>query len=505
MKHLKYYEKGFNEKIEQSAPLIALKMSKSSDREFSEFLDTEFIQMFEEIIWSTTFTLIRENLSVSKWLKEKWNELISGIKSFLQNIGSKIKDSLVGEFIMKLKQKIQNIQEECLEFFDSMKKSVIEHDLINPDNTPNFKKITEMVMEIFKEEKQDIEPDVKRDIENNIAQVELKESLRYGSTSFETIESIILLENRIFFNRISYTGLVNENIFKKGWGAFKNLYHKLTTTGQEAGADTVTSQEVEQDIDGQNLVTFNISGADSGQNITQETIANSSTGIFGKLLVKLGVESPRMQVALSKLSFILIPVVIAVVMGIFAATGGVAPAAAGAIGGAFLAPAFSIFTVVCALFFIFGVFLLMCWFRQPYPTLENYIQYLEAWFKVYPTGIRTDEDIIKQKRGDQLRWNLAYGTKRDPYEDITLDKASTCRLFRKLNSLMNTSPTTDEVRKNIQKVEKELESRDIFPDSYQTEWAKCVEKEKEKDTKNMRMVSVGDRNKGFQAAVASKK
>lgn len=502
MRHLNYYDKEFNKKIEETTPTIALKMIEGSESEFGVFLETEFIEMFEEIIWSTTFSLIKEEVNVKKWLGDKWNQMKSKISSFLQKIGQSLKDSIVGKLMNTLKEKVKSIEKECLLFFDDLKMAVIKNELILPGNKVNFKKITEMVMGIFKEEKKNIEPTVLKNIENNVGSIELKESLKYGFSSTNSVESLLILENDIFYNHITDSEIFNENL----WSALKKGYNKLTTTGKEVEDSKVTTQKGEIEVDDQNIITFGVDGVEGGKNIKEETIKDSSVGIFGKLLTKLGVSSPRAQVALSKLSFILIPVIISLVIGIFSATGGVT-LAAGAAGGVFLAPAFSIFTVVCGLFFCLGVFLIMCWFRKPYPDLKDYIQYLEAWFEVYPSGRRSKEDEDREQKIKNLS---SPGGKEGfaKFDDARLKKDDKCALLGKLNAIDRKKNKSDEDLENMEKVEKFLAERGIKPDSYEEERENCREKrekseEERKNTK--RLVSYKSDDGKYQSGVATGK
>jgi len=502
MKHLKSYEKNFNQKVDEIMPTIQLKIDEStSEYEFLNYIDTEFTEVFEDIIWSTTISLVNEGIDIMKWFKS----LKDKIKGFLNKIGNALKDSIFSKFISTIKNKIKSIEKDCLLFFDDLKKSVIKNEIILPGNKVNFKKITQIVMGIIRDEKKDIEPEVLKDIETNVGSIQLKESIQSGQMSKKSIESLLILENDMFLEHISD---INENLLKKAGKWLKDKYNQVTTTGEEVGDESkVTTKKGKEIIDNKDVITFEVDGATEGKNISRKTIANAAVGIFTKLLLKLGVSSPRAEVALSKLAFLLIPIIITIVIGIFSASGGVS---AIGLGGVFLAPAFSIFTVVCGLFFCLGAFLLMCWFRKPYPDLKDYIQYLEAWFEVYPSGRRSEEEIEKGKKRKQFKVNLEGDGKEGfgKFEDKRLKKDTTCTLLGKLNALEKKSKKDDEDSKNIEKVKKFLSERGIEEESYEEERIKCAEKRKskeEEDKGRKRIVSYKKGDGDYQTGVATGK
>ena len=149
----------------------------------------------------------------------------------------------------------------------------------------------------------------------------------------------------------------------------------------------------------------------------------------------------------------------------------------------------------------------MCWFRKPYPDLKDYIQYLEAWFEVYPSGRRSKEDEDREQKIKNLS---SPGGKEGfaKFDDARLKKDDKCALLGKLNAIDRKKNKSDEDLENMEKVEKFLAERGIKPDSYEEERENCREKrekseEERKNTK--RLVSYKSDDGKYQSGVATGK
>jgi hypothetical protein len=233
--------------------------------------------------------------------------------------------------------------------------------------------------------------------------------------------------------------------------------------------------------EGDKIVTFNVDTEDpEGRNVTKEQLANTGIGIFTKLLLKIGVNNPRAQVALTKIGTMLIGIIVASIITLVVASGG-AVAITGTAGWAFTGIGFSIVTVIAGLFFAFGVFLLMCWFRKPYPSLEDYIEYLEAWFNLYPDGKRPEN-----KKGGGQNFKKGSGTPKEgwsKYDENRLKKDDTCRLLSKWNKIVKLAQNGVDVEKNreiLDRIITHLKKRGLTAEQFQEERNKCKAKQKEK-------------------------
>ena len=515
MRNIKTYDEQYRNILNNNVAVISEKLI--DENSFNEFMTTEFTEMFEDVILNGTIVLLLEGEKWDKvkgWLKDKWSSLKDSVSQFIKKMGQVINASVLGKFIDAVRSKFKELSQDVLEFFDSMKIAIIKHQLILEDNKPNYKKITEYVMDICKKDKK--------------ADASAIDSIGTAAGGLKTENIYINNDSLIINEELSFVNAsLNEFL---GWGKPKtntpapsnpnkkeppgppapsnpnkkeppgspaNPNKKEPPTGgTPAPAPGTPPAPVTPPVPGTptpstppapaptgtpaagtDIITFGVPEAGAeGKNVTNEQLANTGVGIFNKLLLKIGVDNPRAQVALSKLSMILIGVIVSVIVALIASTAGLGLVITGTAGWAFAGVGFSIITVIAGLFFAFGVFLLVCWFRKPYPGLEEYQEYLEAWFTLYPDGKRPE---VKKKKGNAENFKKGTGTPREgwsKYDENRLKKDDTCTLLRKWNRLKTKGGDTPEVQDNIKNIESHLLKRNLKPEQFEAERAKCKTK-----------------------------
>lgn len=477
MRYLDSYDERVESELNKLTPQLGDMLIEGDESKLDSFIDINFPVIFEDILINSYLEeyLINESiLSKGKdllnrganWISDKIEKLKANLKNFLSKIGKSINDSLLNKFTQKLKQNATQVSEDIIELFDSMKESVIKMNLITPDNNINVKGITNLVMEVYKSEKKKSE-DIEA-IEKLESDIKLTESY---------VENIFNRDSINFINQI-----VEPNYKSRRFAS--NNFIKIFESDES------------EHTDGEKITQFNVEGVTDGKNITKETIGNSGISIFTKFLVKLGVKSPRAEVAIRKLALILVPIIITLIIGLFAGTNG---AALVGVTASFSTVGFSLFTVVCGLFFIIGVFLMMCWFRKPYPDLSDYIEYLEAWFTVYPDGRRINKNIENIKYGKKKREGWGY------FDENRLNKDTTKTLFAKWKKLNSKKDKTKEEKEYLDiivdkikkryKNSKKLGNKDLDVNDFEAERSKLLKSDKEKKSKVVdkgKMVSYKD-------------
>ncbi len=484
MRTIKTYDEQYRNIVNENVAVISENLF--DEKMFEDFMQTEFVKMFEDVILNGTVVLLLEGQtwdSVKGWLKNKWGDLKTAVKDFITNIGKIINANVLGKFISAVQAKFKELSKDVLEFFDSIKIAVIKHQLILDNNKPNFKKITEYVMEICKKDK--IVGDLKASYNSALQGISNAANSLKTESIFVGSDSLIIDKNLNFVN-----ASLNEFIWNKPKKDFD--------TSSTEKAPEIENEPEEKD-DSANIVTFNVDKTHAeGKNVTTEQLANTGISIFTKLLLKIGVNTPRAQVVLTKLGMILMGIIVGAIITLIV-TSGVGVAVTGTAGWAFAGVGFSIVTVIAGLFFAFGVFLLMCWFRKPYPELEDYIEYLEAWFSLYPNGVRPKkkgkiENIRNRDKGEGPRegWSK--------YDDNRLKRDDTCTLLGKLRSATKKGVAEED----IEKIKSYLSKRGIEPEQYDSERVKC--QEKRKSALKGKMVSYKDEETGkWRTGVKMKK
>ena len=525
MRNIKTYDEQYRNILNNNVAVISEKLI--DENSFNEFMTTEFTEMFEDVILNGTIVLLLEGEKWDKvkgWLKDKWSSLKDSVSQFIKKMGQVINASVLGKFIDAVRSKFKELSQDVLEFFDSMKIAIIKHQLILEDNKPNYKKITEYVMDICKKDKK---ADASAIDSIGAAAGGLKSADAKTESIYINNDSLVINEELSFVN-----ASLNEFL---GWGKPKtNTPAPSNPNKKEPPGSPANPNKKEPPTGGTpapapgtppapvtppapstapvapevgDIITFGVPEAGAeGKNVTNEQLANTGIGIFTKLLLKIGVDNPRAQVALSKLAMILIGVIVSVIIALIASTAGLGLVITGTAGWAFAGVGFSIITVIAGLFFAFGVFLLVCWFRKPYPGLEEYQEYLEAWFNLYPDGIRPEE---KKKKGNASNFKKGTGTPREgwsKYDENRLKKDDTCTLLRKWNRLKTKGGESPEVQENIKNIEAHLLKRNLKPEQFEAERAKCKTKVVEPTKPAGDMVSYKDKETGkFRVGVKPKK
>ena len=468
VKTIKTFNEQYRNIVNDNVASISEKLI--DDTTFDDFMTTEFIEMFEDVILNGTVILLLEGQNwnnVKGWLKDKWSDLKTAISDFIKKIGQVINSAVLGKFMSAIKEKFTEMSQEVLQLFDSMKIAVIKHNLILDSNKPNFKKITEYVMDIFKKEKT-----------VDSSAISAIDSITSAASGLKT-ESLFINKDSLF---------INENLNFTNASLNEYFWNKKQVTTPTNTTPTTDS----------NIITFNSDEKNpEGKNITIEQLANTGIGIFTKLLLKIGVNNPRAQVALTKMGTIMMGVIVSAVIALVVSTGGLGVAVAGTAGWAFTGVAFSVITVIAGLFFAFGVFLLMCWFRKPYPSLEDYVEYLEAWFRLYPDGIRKEYTKNNNNNGENFKGGSGNSTGENwgKYDENRLNKDDTYTLLRKWNKLNKLTIKDEKTLQNIKNIEGHLIKRGLKPEEFE---AKRLEYKKIKDAKKNRgeMISYKDEKTG---------
>ena len=521
MKNIKTYDEQYRTILNNNVATISENLVDEDS--FNEFMTTDFTKMFEDVILNGTVILLLEGQNWDKvkgWLKDKWSDLKKTVSEFIQKIGQVINSSVLGKFIEAIRNKFKELSQDVLDFFDTIKIAVIKHNLILDNNKPNFKKITEYVMEICKSDKKADSSAI--DSISNAASGLKSESL------FISNDSLVINENLNFVNA-SLNELWGWNKPKTPAPSAPNPNKKEPSAPPSApnpnkkeppapsgGAPNPNKKEPTspgttpapgktpapspnqapapdtnsgKPADTGNIIFFNVpKQGEEGQTVNTEQLANTGVGIFTKLLLKIGVKSDRSQVVLSKIGVMLMGLIVSTVIALVASTG-IGLAITGTAGWAFAGVGFSIVTVIAGLFFAFGVFLLMCWFRKPYPSLEDYQEYLEAWFKLYPDGKRRPEN--KKGNAENFKGETREGWGK--YDENRLKKDDTCTLLRKWNRLKTKGENTEANQTIIKNIEAHLLKRNLKPEQFEAERQKCKEKV---DQPTGRMVSYRDKETG---------
>ena len=364
MKNIKTYDEKFSKILDANVPKISEYFINEDQEGFNNFMKTEFVALFEDVILEGTVVLMLESWLGDEWGKlknaasqvkdkvaDKWEEIKSKVTEFIKSVGQFINSSFIGKLFNIIKSKVKQLSADVLMFFDDMRAAIIKHQLVLPGNKVNFKKIIQMLMSIFKDDKEMKVDDGAlqkiQDAGNNLK----KEGI------FVTLDSIKINEALTFVNA---------------------KYNPIYENDEPPKPETIHAK-----------VSKIVVGKDPKKGLSEETYGNVGNGVFGKLLTKMGVKSPRAQAALKFLMGLMAGIIFTEVIALLYTGTFVVPLGLAGVGAISLA-SFSISTVIYSIMFAFGVFELIVWFRKPYPEAKDYREYLEAWFHAHPDGVRKE-------------------------------------------------------------------------------------------------------------------
>jgi hypothetical protein len=461
-----------------------------------KYLSTDFVEIFEDLFFEQIFT----DVLYEAWLKDTFNS----VKNKVGQTYNKGKE-VVGQAYNKGKEVVgqaydkgKKIVNNAVSSFKNAIQQIFNH-IKNAIKNFSIQKLWDYAKKGFAA--------VKKAVFNKIAQA--AECLRLPFIELKWVD-----ENNKFQVKTAYTQIMawtksdksmagkadlNQmgNISSTILGAVSSqdmktsLTENLTYTNKSMGLILETTTE-EIKVDDPKKQVKPGEKYEKGTQLTEESIKTGAYGFLKRLLFHMGIKEAKIN------SLVSIIVNMAIFAGIFsvsvmvvigpliaaagttAAGAAVAGAAAGA--GAAISTAFAatgvvgaaIVTLIGAVIFALGVFMVITWIIKPYPNINDLRAYLEAWFRAYPDG--TPGPVKKGgannfHKGDNKGDNVPKEGM-SKYDDARLKKDDFCRLLSKWHKLFKITNKSEDNNKNMDKVLKFILSRTITLDGQKTQVTK---------------------------------